>query len=198
MIKGKSAFWIIVFLSFLSAGCASKNTLEYYVRPQLNLASVQSVAVLPFEDPAGNPAMAVQCRQITINQILASGLFDVVEKMEVDRMLQREAVAPSQPIDATELRRLGQLLGVQAFLVGSLNESGMQQKGAAVYPEITLTMRLIDSATGIVLWHATGRESGYSIWGRLFGLEFEDPYQASTNLIRKLLRSIGERPGPKG
>jgi len=197
MIKKVKVILMLFFVVFLVCGCARKSTNEFFVRPEFNLGYVRTVAVLPFEDTVGKATIAAHCRQITINQILSSGLFEVVEKMQVDSVLHREAIGVNQPIDASELRRLGQLLGVQGFILGSLNDAGQQQTGAAVYPELSLTMRLIDSESGLVLWHASGRESGYTIWGRLFGVSFEDSYQATTKLIRRMLRTIGQRTEAK-
>jgi TolB-like protein len=197
MIKKKHAVLLIFFMFFSLSGCATRNAKEYFVRPGLNLGYIRVVAVLPFENSAGDAVTAAACRQITINQILSSGLFDVVEKMQVDSMLRREAINPSAPIDAPSLRRLGNLLGVQGFIVGSLNQTGQQQRGSSVFSEISLNLRLIDSESGLVLWHANGRESGYSIWNRLFGVGVKDSYQLTSELIRKMLRTIGERPGEK-
>jgi TolB-like protein len=188
-IKKRNVFPLILFLSLPLLGCAAKAP-ETFLRPEFNLEYVRKVAVLPFEDNVGNPNISKRCRQITISQILSSGLFDTVDKMQVDSVLKDEAVQPGTPINATTLRRLGQLLGVQAFLVGSLDEASENQKGAATYLDISLTMRLIDSESGLILWQASGRDSGFSWWDRLFGLGGKDPYQVTTELIRNLLGTI--------
>ena len=182
----------LMFLGLLLslAGCA-KTAPQTFLRPEFNLEYVRKVAVLPFEDNAGNANIANRCRQITITQILSSGLFDSVDKMQVDSVLQDEAVQPGTPINATTLRRLGQLLGVQAFLVGSLDEAGENQKGAANYLDVSLTLRLIDSESGLILWQASGRDSGFSWFDRLFGLGGRDSYQVTQELIRNLLATIG-------
>lgn len=176
---------------FFLCGCAGKTAPQTFVRPEFNLEYVRKVAVLPFEDNADNPNLAARCRQITITQILSSGLFDVVEKMQVDSLLRDEAVQPGSPINSTTLRRLGQLLGVQAFLVGTLDEAGEHQKGAAIYLDISMTMRLIDSESGLILWQTSGQDSGFSWWDRLFGLGGKDPFQVTTELIRNMLGTLG-------
>jgi TolB-like protein len=174
--KKRNVILVILCMLFAFPGCAKKAP-QTFLRPEFNLEYLRKVAVLPFEDNAENPSMATRCRQITITQILSSGLFDAVDKMQVDSVLRDEAVQPGTPINATTLRRLGQLLGVQGFLVGSL--------------DITLTLRLIDSESGLVLWQASGRDSGYSWWDRLFGLGGKDSFQVTQELIRRLLRTIG-------
>lgn len=191
-IKDTKIISMVFFLLLPLVGCAGKTGPQTFLRPEFNPEYVRKVAVLPFEDNVGNPNIATRCRQITIIQILSSGLFDAVDKMQVDSILQQEAVPPGTPINAATLRRLGQLLGVQAFLVGSLDEAGENQKGAAVYLELSLTLRLIDTESGLVLWQASGRDTGYSVWDRLFGLGGKDSFQVTQELIRNLLRTIGQ------
>lgn len=186
-----NAFLLMIFLLPLLSGCAGNKTPESFVRPEFDIGYVKKVAVLPFENETGNAIIAARCRQITITQILASGLFDVVDKMQVDSVLREQALTPGAPIDASTLRRLAQLLGVQGFIVGSLDEAVEAQKGTAVYLDLSLTMRLIDSESGLVVWQASGRGSGYSLWDRLFGLASTDSYQVTLNLVRRLLGTMG-------
>lgn len=190
-----------LFLLFAFSGCAGTMQPPHtFLRPEFNPQYVRKVAVLPFEDndiQNQNPGLANRCRQVTITQILASGLFDTVDKMQVDSVLLKEAVRPGIPIDDKTLRRLGQLLGVQAFLLGSVDEAGEKQKGASSYLDITMTMRLIDSESGLVLWQASGRDSGYSIWDRLFGLGGKDSYQVTVELVRGLLSTLGQTSAAK-
>ena len=184
---------LTIFMLSSLLGCAGRSTMESFVRPEFDLAFINKVAVLPFENPAGDQMIAERCRQVTITQILSSGLFDVVDKMQVDSSLISQAIAPGSPIDASTLHRLGQLLGVQGFIVGSLDEASVDQKGAATFLDISLTMRLIDSESGLVVWQASGRGSGYSVWDRLFGLASKDSFQVTRDLIRNLLGTMGKR-----
>jgi hypothetical protein len=117
----------------------------------------------------------------------------VVEKGQVDGTLRAEAIDPGAPIDAPLLRRLGQRLGVQAFLMGSVDDVGESRIGNSVYPDLALSMRLVDSESGLILWQASGRGTGYSFWGRLFGIGFKDSFQVTLELIRSLMATMGER-----
>jgi TolB-like protein len=190
IITRKLAVFLIGLMLFPLFGCAGTTVPQVFMRPEFNKEYVNKVAVLPFEDIANNPTMARRCRQITITQILASGLFEVVDKMQVDSVLKQEAIQFDTPINASTLRRLGQLLDVQAFLVGSLDEAGYIHKGAADYLDISMTMRLLDAESGLVLWQASGRNSGYSWWDRLFGVGGKDSFQVTQELVRDLLRTI--------
>jgi TolB-like protein len=167
-------------------GCGGGN-LNSYMRKDASLAGIQTVAVLPFENHGGNGAPRI--REFTMTQVLATGMFDVLDKGRVDAALKDEAIDPGTPIDAVTLRRLGQRLKVQAFFLGSVEET-TESRGNASYPEITITLRLIDSETGTLLWQASGRGSGYSLSDRLFGMAPNDSYQVAMNLLSNMLETI--------
>jgi hypothetical protein len=49
---------------------------------------------------------------------------------------------------------------------------------------------MVDAKTGKIIWQATGSESGYSTWGRIFGLASDDANQVSFRLVRNLLNTL--------
>ena len=177
---------IMVGLLLLLAGCASRTSVQSFNRADASIAHIQAVAVLPFEGSDRAPRV----REFAMTQVLAQGLFDVVDKGRVDSFLAQEAIAPGTPLDAPTMRRLGQIINVQAFLLGSMEQS-TDTRGTAVYPEISMTLRLIDAETGVLLWQASGRGSGYSLMDRLFGLAPKDHFQVTMDLLRRLLGTMG-------
>jgi TolB-like protein len=180
----------LMLLLVTLAGCGSRQlTQESFMREGVSLASIETIAMLPLENLGGGAGPAERVREITMTQVLASGLFDVLDKGRVDSTLRAEALAPDAPIETATLRRLGQRLGVQAFLLGSVEQS-MESRGAAAYPEISLTLRLVDSESGLVLWQASGRGSGYSLRDRLFGLAPRNSFQVTLELVNRMLRTM--------
>jgi TolB-like protein len=170
------------------SGCGGGSLTNSFMRKDASLAGIQTIAVLPFESHGGGTG-AERIREFTMTQVLATGMFDVLDKGRVDAAMREEAIDPGVPIDAATLRRLGQALKVQAFILGSVEEVN-ESRGNASFPEITLTLRLVDSETGTLLWQASGRGSGYSLADRLFGMAPKDSYQVSMNLLRTLLATI--------
>ncbi|MBD1401100.1 hypothetical protein [Pelovirga terrestris] len=186
MMKKTINAMILVALVLLLAGCASRPSVQSFSRTDASLAHIQAVAVLPFEGSDTAPRV----REFAMTQVLAQGLFDVIDKGRVDSFLAQEAIAPGTPLDAPTLRRLGQIINVQAFMLGSV-EQGSDARGSAVYPEISMTLRLIDAETGVLLWQASGRGSGYSLADRLFGLAPKDHFQVTMDLLARLLATMG-------
>jgi TolB-like protein len=184
----KKIFGMVLLCVALSlSGCGGGTLTDSFRRKEASLANIKTVAVLPFENLGGGADKRV--REFTMTQILATGIFDVVDKGRVDSALRNEAIDPGKPIDAPTLRRLGQRLKVQAFFLGSVDAAD-KSRGNASFAEITMTLRLIDAETGTVLWQASGRGSGYSLADRLFGLEPKDSFQVSMSLLRDLLATI--------
>lgn len=192
MQKKIAGLILVLALSFLW-GCSSHSLTKSFLREDVNIGYIQTIAVLPFENLGpGGPATAQRIREITITQVLVSGLFDVVDRGRVDSMLREEAIDPgaAAAIDNLTLKRLGQRLGVQAFLLGSVEQVSDARTGTAVYPETTITLRLVDIEAGNVLWQATGRGSGYSLLDRMFGVAPKDSFRVTLDLITRMLNTI--------
>ena len=169
------------------AGCGSSTATKAFMREGASLAHIQTVVVLPYEDIGGGGEKRI--RELTMTQLLSSGMFDVVDKGRVDSLLRDEAIEPGAPFDEATLRRLGQRLNAQGFILGSVEQTS-ESRGSSVYPEIVLTLRLIDSETGTLLWQASGRGSGYTLSDRLFGFAPKNSFQVTLELLTRLLKTL--------
>lgn len=179
---------VFVFLALILTltvmmGCSSNTVSRSYVRDNTDLRLVERVAVLPFE----GAARAGRIRELAITQLLASDTFDVVDKGRVDIVLKREGLGAL--IDEFSVRRLGESLDVQAVLLGSV-EQNRETRGSSSFPELTLTLRLIDCETGQLLWQASGRASGYSVADRLFGFAPKDVFEVTLQLLDDLVATM--------
>mgnify|MGYP002398866549 CR=1 FL=1 len=180
LILGMTAFW----------GCAG-STREYYVDETLGEAYVKRIAVLPFENNTGEKFVEERLRDAITTDILSRRLFDVVEKGELQRFLRQEVFAKKENLlDLQAAKRLGQELGVEAYLAGSVNDFTENRNGSYTYPVIAATLRLVDVKTGKILWQVTATESGYSTWDRIFGLASEDASQITFKLVKKMLDTL--------
>ena len=178
----------IIILSL--SGCATPQNEATFVRRKTDLRYVKKVAVLPFTNNTGDKFAAQRLRDITTTQILAMGIFDVVDKGVVDSALHEMAIGKNMPMGTPILKRLGQRLGVQAFIDGTVNDIGTNKAGPFSYPEVSLTLKLIDSESAEVLWQASAHRNGYSIWERLFDLSPRDNFQLALILTRDMLATI--------
>lgn len=190
MQQSKVSCCLLLVLLFF-AGCGGKNNLESFLREDVDLAFVTRVAVVPFENNSKEQFAAERVRGMAITQILAQGLFDVVDKGLVDSALREEAVDLAKaPMDAGVMKRLGQRLNVQAFLFGTIDQAGDIQRGNNSYSALSVTLRLVDVNTGMIFWQASGSRTGDSMSKRLFGLGSDDEFRIAINLLRQLLTTV--------
>ncbi len=182
----------LVLLSLLiclifTLGCGG---VKYYVKEGAEISYVKRVAVLPFQNNTNEKYAAERIRDLVSTEILARGIFEVVDKGSVDTALKEEAVESPTSLDKNTARRLARILGVQAFIAGSVDQYEDARRGSYSYPVISLTLRLMDAQTGTILWQAGGSASGYSAWGRILGLSPKDMTQVSMELVERLLSTL--------
>ena len=186
----KRIFGLLLLFIIGASGCAVRGGLESFSRENIDIGFVRGIAVLPLENNSKDEYAPERVRNITTTQVLGRGIFDIVDKGVVDSLLHEEAIDPGKPLDKQALRRIGQRLNVQAVMLGSIDLADEGRKGAVVYPELSVTLRLLEVESGLVIWQASGHESGDSAWRRLFGLSAVDSYELSLALIDKMLATI--------
>ncbi len=192
-MKKKSIPYIVSLLIFLLfvGGCAEKMpTTTTYVREGVDLNYITKVAVLPFTNNTKDEYSAKRIRDITSTEILAMGIFDVVGRGVVDSALRELAIDQDTPLDIQLTKKLGQRLGVQGFIHGTVNGIGEQRQGSFSYPEVSLSLELVDAESALVLWRSSYTMSGYSLSDRLFGLDPLDAFQITVKLLQNMLSTI--------
>ena len=69
-------------------------------------------------------------------QVLAMGIFDVVDSGIVDSILHEEGLQPESPLSLVSMKRIGKRLDVQAVIRGSVDLAGDKRQGSIIFPEI--------------------------------------------------------------
>jgi len=184
-MKKKYFALVLLGMVLVISGCSSGSLTESYMRENTSLSYIKTIAVMPFEGGGRAPRI----RELTTTQLLASGLFDVVDKGRVDNFLQQEAIAPGTPLDGFTIKRMGESLKVNALLLGSV-EQATETRGNSRFSEMIMTLRLVDTETGLLLWQASGRGSGYSLTDRLFGFAPKDSFEVTLELLDALFATM--------
>lgn len=185
-------YTIILTLSLLMTyGCTSKGSSgQTYLREDIDLSYVTRVAILPFENNTQDEYASKRIRDITATQIMAMDLFEVVDKGVVDSALSEMGIDPSTPLDTPLVKRLAQRLNVQSLIIGTINNIGENRQGSFSYPEISITLQLLDGDSALILWRTSDTLSGYSLSDRLFGLDPMDSFQITVKLLDNILSTI--------
>lgn len=145
-------------------GCAG--AAQEWVKP--GAARVTRVAVLPFENQTTSLRAGQAAADLLASSLLATGAIAVMDPSEVADLLRRENLDPAEAGRLPSAQRLGRLLQVSHVLQGSVTEY-RYKPGLSETPVVGLTARLVESASGEVVWTASHARVGFS-WIREDGL----------------------------
>ncbi len=142
---------------------------DVYRDPKMDFGSIQTVAVMPFANLARDQITAERVRDVFISRLLATEAVYVLPVGEVARGIARtEVQGPSSPT-IEEIIKLGAFLKVDAVITGVVREYGETRSGTSTANIISMSIQLIETGTGRVVWSASSTKGGISFWSRLIG-----------------------------
>lgn len=149
----------------LLAGCATA-VQEQWVRP--GTARIVHLAVLPFENQTPAPRAGAVATELLVNELAGTGAVAVLDPSQTADLLRRENLDATDPTRLPSAQRLGRLLRVSHVLQGSVTEF-RYKPGLAETPVVGLTARVIEVASGEIVWTASYARTG-TTWFREDGL----------------------------
>ena len=158
-----------------------------YIHPTADLTYIKTVAIVPLKNLTKENEAEGKVMNVVAAEVLRRGVFDVVEFGEVDKVLREEGVKKKEGVISKSVaERAGKRLNVQAFIVGAVEEYGVLRAGSSSYPEVSVTLKLIDVKSYKILWEATHNVKGATILDRLFGIG----KKSSSDLCRELIEEM--------
>jgi hypothetical protein len=168
----KRAFSLVTFVLVglaIAAPLCSAQVTDVYRDPNMDFGSIQKVAVVPFQNLARDQVVPERVRDVFINRLLAADGVYVLPVGEVARGTAKvEPVNPSAPT-TEESVKLGAALKVDAVITGVVREYGEVRSGTTTANIISMSIQVIETGTGKVVWSASVTEGGISFMARLFG-----------------------------
>jgi hypothetical protein len=165
--------WGAVAALWLS-GCA-----EQPIPPAFSLYGYQRLAVVPFDNQSGDPALAGAVADEMTDEILALGAVPVIDAKQVAAYLRSVGANASSVETDPDLRnRLAKKFGCDILLLGSAagytevlrdtapqrltDSSGISKWGFYTYRKVTVraNARLMDPGSGSLVW--SGKNNGWS------------------------------------
>ncbi len=159
-----------------SATALTANVGNYPPPPPevLSLDPRPSVAIPPFstESNRSNVRLSNGLNQLMADQLstmmVKAGRFDVIERAQLDKIVQEQALGDSGLADAETMAEAGNVQGVDYLLVGKITNFSAEQVdrgrsmnipvvgrtrtgGTDINVEVGVDLRLIDASTGRVL-----------------------------------------------
>jgi curli biogenesis system outer membrane secretion channel CsgG len=153
---------LLIVISIFLTGCA---TVKVSIKPDIDITRVRRVAVLPF-GPNGTVS------DMFTTELIGIGKFDVIERGQLDKVLEEYRLNLSGVLDEKTRKKLGKLLGIDALFLGSavvyekpFATASQYSAVAGVAYETVINIRLVDIETGAILLScsASGKKQYKSI-----------------------------------
>jgi TolB-like protein len=180
----------ILFTLFICYGCAGKGTPSFYINQNIDFGFIKRVAVLPLDNLTNEKFAGDSVRQVVISELLASGLVEVVVPGDAITALEKLRLKPGQQLSAQDIKAVGKSLNVQAVVLGSVNKYGEIRSGNISAPEVSITLMMADTNSGIIIWSVTETRGGASFWARHFGAQSETISETVLKVVRKALQTL--------
>ncbi|MEW5772460.1 MAG: hypothetical protein AB1916_02950 [Thermodesulfobacteriota bacterium] len=177
----------LLALALLLSGCAGPQS---FVHPTADLSYITRVALAPMKNLTQEKNTEFKVMNVVATELLRRGL-EVVEYGEVAKVLQGEGHGREEGgISKTVAENAGRRLGVQAFVTGAVHEYGFSQSGGNSYPEVTVSLKLVDAKSLAILWEATHTAKGTTVMDRLLGIDKKSPSDLCQEVVAEMLDSL--------
>jgi hypothetical protein len=158
----------IVLLVVALAGCASSRHRPYQ-DPNMDFGALRTVAVLPFSNLTRDNLAAERVRDVFASTLLATGAVYVIPYGEVVRSVGKAGIATAAVPATEDIVKLGTALKADGVIVGVVKEYGEVRSGTASGNVVSLSVQLIETATGRIVWAGTSTKGGITMKDRLLG-----------------------------
>jgi TolB-like protein len=125
---------IAIFLSVLA--------LAAFISAETSSAPEKiKIAVMEFKAMGVPQGTADSVAEIVRNELQSSGLFSMVERTALDKIMKEQSIQMSGMVDPSQAAQVGKLAGAKKLIVGSVGSLGDQT---------VVTIRVVDVETGTV------------------------------------------------
>ena len=163
----KKLIWISLglLIATVAAGCGHKY-ISARADQGADLAAIKTVAILPFENLTKFPEAGKIVPDLMATELYISRGYRVMERTEAVAVCAEQGIRIEESTDAEYARELGEKLGVDGVIIGSVSEYWYRiyrEEDEEVEPAVGFSARLISVATGEVVWSASVTRSSYDL-----------------------------------
>ena len=170
--------------------CCGGRSSDSYRDPNMDFASIRTVAVMPFANLSKDQLAGERVRDVFIPMLMESGSIYVLPPGEVARGLSRINVANPTAPSVEEVTKLASILRVDAVITGLVREYGEIRSGNTEANVISLSLEILDGQTGRVVWVASTTKGGITLKDRLLGGGGSAMNDVTENAVNDLLDKL--------
>lgn len=174
----------------ITVSAAAAQVADVFRDPRMDFGSIQTVAVMPFTNLARDAVVSERVRDVFISRLLATQAVYVLPVGEVARGIAGTGIQnPSAPTPE-DVVKLGAFLKVDAVITGVVREYGEVRSGTSTANIISMSIQLIETGTGRIVWSASSTKGKISFWNRLIGGGGEPLNKVTEKAIDALLDKL--------
>lgn len=185
--------WLGCCLQLCMGGCSlMPPAVPDYTNAQMDFSAVRTVAVMPFQNLTSDDQASERVRDAFMGMLLATEQIYVLPPGEVARGVNRVGVRIPQTPTVEEITKLKAVLEVDAVITGVLREYGPVRSGSAEANLVSLSLQMIETQNGTVVWSASSTKGGITAVDRLLGSGGQPMNDVTTQVINDLLDQLFE------
>lgn len=178
----------ILFVLVSLVACAGHT--DVYHDQTMDFGAVQTVAVMPFANLSKESTATERVRDVFINKLLCTGALYVLPVGEIARgVVKAEIQAPATP-SPEEIVKLGGILKAQAVITGTVKEYGDVRSGTASAGALSMSLQMMETQTGRVVWSASSTKGGITTTDRLFGGGGQPMENVTEKVVDDLIKKL--------
>ena len=144
-------------LALWLAGCATTEQDAYFrdVASRANIyvapvpSPIRKIAIMPFK--AQTELIGTSISDLFVTEMLRAGRYELVERGQMAKVLSESELSLAG-LSAARAAEVGNMLGAEGVVIGTVDEYATVAQSGHPYPVVGITARLIDCASGKVMW----------------------------------------------
>ncbi len=178
-----------VTLLLVAAACASSSGRGYHDR-SMDFGAVRTVAIMPLANLTRDTVAGDRVRDVLANMLLATSNIYVVPQGEAQRNIAAAGIQTPATPSTEDVVKLGKMLKADALITGVVKEYGEVRSGSASAPVVSVSLQMLETATGKVVWAASTTKGGVSLGDRLLGSSGTPMNQVTEAAVDDLLAKL--------
>lgn len=154
------------------------------------VSKAKRVAILPFSNLSGRVLASEIVNDVFVAEMFKLGKFNIEEPGNIHEYMIKEGMLSIGEIDVENLKMMSERLGLDAVIVGTVEEFDEGLNRFPKVPVVSITARMVEPASGKVIWTAKNKRSGED-YAEVFGVGTVRSITTLTQLVvSEMIRSI--------